>query len=129
MHRAAFEALRVLHTYEAIRASAGDVGSLVSALRDGMFAGLNVTVPHKVRVLDFVDERDASVARTGEALTLVRGSAGRVVAHNTASPAIAGELRLLAGAAARWTPGRGLVLGSGGAARAAVAAAGSLGRT
>jgi shikimate dehydrogenase len=129
MLKAAFEALGVPHTYEAIRASANDLGSLVSALRDGAFAGLNVTVPHKVRVLDFVDARDASATRTGAANTLVRGSDGRVVAHNTDSPAIAGELRLLAGAAARWAPGRGLVLGSGGAARAAVAALGSLGMT
>lgn len=119
MHAAAFRALGLPHTYEALLTTAADLPGVVAALRDGVFQGLNVTVPHKARVLSLVDAVDAGAASAGAANTLVRGPAGRVVAHNTDAPALAQELRELGGPRA-WHDVRALVLGSGGAARAAV---------
>jgi shikimate dehydrogenase len=116
MHRAAFRELGVPHTYEAVHVAADDLPRIVAALRAGDFDGLNVTVPHKERVLALVDDVDegARVARAGN--TLVRAG-GRVVAYNTDAPALAAEIRALSGDGLRGT--RALVLGSGGAARAA----------
>jgi shikimate dehydrogenase len=117
MHAAAYRALGLPHTYEAIRVAEADVGRIVAALRAGDFAGLNVTVPHKERVLSLVDAADPGARAAGAANTLVRTPDGRVVAYNTDAPALADEIRdLLSGAP---PSGRALVLGSGGAARAA----------
>jgi shikimate dehydrogenase len=123
MQGAALKALGLPHTYEAIRTTADELPGVVQALREGRFAGLNVTVPHKTAVLALVDDMDASARFTGAANTLVREPDGRVVAYNTDAPALASVISVLLeddGPAA--LEKRGLVLGSGGAARAAVAA-------
>lgn len=125
MHMAAFRALGLPHTYEALRVTAAELPRVIEALREGRLDGLNVTVPHKRAVLALAD----AIAEPGltAANTLVRDAEGRVVAHNTDVPALAEELRLLAGPAAPWASRRALVLGSGGAAVAAVSALRALG--
>jgi shikimate dehydrogenase len=124
MHAAAYRALGLPHSYEAIRAAPEDLKSLVQQLRDGVFDGFNVTVPHKRRILEHVDAVDASASAVGAANTLVRGSDGRIVAHNTDVPALARELLGLAPERTpdAWAASRALVLGTGGAARSAVVA-------
>ncbi len=124
MQGAAMRALGLPHTYEAVHATAGDLAAVVAQLRDGRYDGLNVTVPHKERVLSLVDALDESARVAGAANTIVRGDDGRLVAHNTDAPALAAELDRLAGSPVWPAGGRALVLGSGGAARAAVAALG-----
>jgi shikimate dehydrogenase len=118
MHAAAFRALALDHTYEALRVSSDELADTVARLRAGQFDGLNVTVPHKVRVLELVDEVAPS-ASVGAANTLVRDARGRVVAHNTDVLALALEIAALG---PRAHASRALVLGAGGAGRAAVAA-------
>jgi len=124
MQRAAFRALGLPHTYEAVRVTADELPHFVATLRDGAYDGINVTVPHKERVLSLVDNLDTSARVAGAANTLVRGVDGRIVAHNTDAPALAAELKRLAGPALPWSGLRALVLGSGGASRAAIAALG-----
>jgi shikimate dehydrogenase len=119
MHGAAFRALGMDHTYEKIETAEAELPARIDALRRGEFGGLNVTVPHKQRVMSLVDEAAASARVIGAANTLVRSSDGRVVAHNTDAGALAAEIDFVGRAA--------LVIGSGGAAHAAVAALGSLG--
>jgi shikimate dehydrogenase len=125
MHTAAFRALGLPHTYEAVRVTADELPRIVQALREGQYDGLNVTVPHKLAALALAD--DVATPGMAAANTLVRADDGRVVAHNTDAPALAEELRLLAGPGAPWASRRALVLGSGGAALAAIAALRSLG--
>jgi shikimate dehydrogenase len=125
MQGAALRALGLPHTYEAVRATADELPAIVAMLRRGDFDGLNVTVPHKERVLPLVDALDESARLAGAANTLVRAGDGRIVAHNTDAPALAAELSRLAGSRAWPADARALVLGSGGAARAAVAALGA----
>jgi len=126
MHGAAYAALGLPHTYEAVRVAPADVESAVAALRNGTFDGLNVTVPHKESVLRFVDTVCDSAIGVGAANTLVRTSAGRVEAHNTDARALADELEAtrssIAAPPVRGTSQRGLVFGAGGAARAAIVA-------
>ena len=124
MQAAAMRALGLPHTYEARRATADELRDVVSMLRDGVYDGLNVTVPHKERVLSLADVLDPSAQLAGAANTLVRGDDGRIVAHNTDAPALAAELRRLSSDSSFGPGARALVLGSGGAARAAVVALG-----
>jgi shikimate dehydrogenase len=125
MHAAAFRALGLPHTYEAVRASPSELAGVVGRLREGFYAGLNVTVPHKQRVLSLADALDPGARLAGAANTLVRAPDGRVTAHNTDAPALALELERLAGPDVEWNRIRALVLGSGGAARAAIVALGT----
>jgi shikimate dehydrogenase len=129
MHAAAYQALHLPHAYEAIRATPEDLGPLVRRLRDGEYAGFNVTVPHKKRILDHVDAVDPSVTACDAANTLVRGPDGRITAHNTDAPALARELARLAPERTpdEWARSVAVVLGAGGAARSAMAALASLG--
>jgi shikimate dehydrogenase len=129
MHAAAYRALGLDCTYEAIRATKDDLPGLVRALRDGTYDGFNVTGPHKVAVLAHVDDADASAAEVGAANTLVRRANGSIAAHNTDVAALRAELALLAQGRSdeAWRASTAIVLGSGGAARAAIAALGALG--
>jgi shikimate dehydrogenase len=138
IHQAAFRALGLPHSYERLETADEELQSRVIALREGTFAGLSVTVPHKRNVLRYVDETDVSAEATGAANTLVRTATGRVRAHNTDAPALEEELLSLAAGQVSRTArddqpsaffhgGAALVLGTGGAARAAVFALGRLG--
>ena len=123
MHAEAFRALGLPHTYEAVRVREDELGPWVAKLRSGAFEGFNVTVPHKRAVLAHVDVIHSCAALVGAANTLVRDEQGRVVAYNTDVMAIAEELRALAPDLAEGATGAtGLVLGTGGAARAAIIA-------
>lgn len=121
MHGAAYEAFGFPHTYEKLETSEAEVVSRVEALRRGDFAGLNVTVPHKLRALALADDVDGSARLAGAANTLVRRD-GRVVAYNTDMPALALELARLSGSKESFVGKTAVVLGSGGAARAAITA-------
>ena len=130
MHGAALRALGLPHTYEARRTTPAEVAAVIQDLREGTLAGVNVTIPHKTRVLELVDAVDRSALGTGAANTLVRDAQGRIVAHNTDAPALQAELVALAALPAdpsRLRGARALVLGSGGAARAAAVACARLG--
>jgi shikimate dehydrogenase len=120
MHAAAYRALGMEHTYEAIRCDASDLAAIVARVRSGDLDGVNVTVPHKQRILDHVDSVDASAIACGAANTLARQRDGTVRAYNTDAPALAKEIRALAGRTLHGATA--IVLGSGGAARAAIAA-------
>ena len=78
------------------------------------FAGFSVTIPHKVRILDYVDEVDVSVKATGAANTLVR-QGNQIRAYNTDVDGIRYALRN----ALRERDLRVTLLGAGGAARSA----------
>jgi shikimate dehydrogenase len=85
----------------------------VRALPAAGFAGVNVTVPHKEAALALADDASEAARAIGAANTLTF-AAGRVHADNTDAPGLLDALpRPPAGATA-------LVLGAGGAARAAV---------
>jgi shikimate dehydrogenase len=125
MHSAAYRALGLPHSYEAVRVTPDELSSVVQALREGRYDGLSVTVPHKQRALALADDVDATARDVGAANTLARVGA-RVVAFNTDAPALALELSDLAGPRG-WLgmrDGRALVLGGGGAGRAALRALG-----
>lgn len=100
-------------SYDAIEVAPADFDSLVRSLPERGFAGVNVTVPHKLSALAVADESSAAAREIGAANTLVFAK-GRIAAHNTDAAGIVAALpRSPAGV-------RALVLGAGGSARAAV---------
>jgi shikimate dehydrogenase len=122
IHTAAYRALDADHRYELYDvADDAELARVVAAVRIGDLAGANVTVPWKREALALADGADRSAADVGAANVLVR-DAGRVIAYNTDVTALVEEIGALYS-----TPKRALVLGSGGASLAAVAALGALG--
>ncbi len=114
MHTAAFEELGIADqwSYAAIELSPGEFAAGVARMVAEGFAGANVTIPHKAAALAIADEASEAAAGIGAANTLTF-TAGRTVADNTdAGGLIASLPRAPAGA-------RALVLGAGGAGRAA----------
>ena len=88
----------------------------VAKLRGGDFIGANVTIPHKQAVMALLDEVDPLAAAIGAVNTIVKRG-GRLVGYNTDAH---GFTRALKEDAAFEPSGRrALLLGAGGAARAA----------
>ena len=115
MHRAAITELGLDGEwgYEAIDLGPEDFEAGVRELADSGYTGINVTVPHKEAALAISDTASDAARAIGAANTLVFSKTG-IEAENTDGPALAGFLPAdLAGADC-------LVLGAGGAARAAV---------
>jgi shikimate dehydrogenase len=100
-------------SYEAIDVSPERFAERVQAMAGEGFVGANVTVPHKVAALAVADDASQSAGEIGAANTLTFRD-GRVVADNTDAEG------LLAALGTSPAGRRALVLGAGGAARAAV---------
>ncbi|USI74239.1 shikimate dehydrogenase [Sphingomonas morindae] len=115
------EALGLAGRYGRTAVSADDLPAFFAARRrDPDWRGCNVTVPHKERVIARLDRLDPLAARIGAVNTVVREADGALVGHNSDAP---GFLRPLAPLLARPHLFRmARVLGTGGAARAIVAA-------
>lgn len=89
---------------------------LIHCVREIPLHGLSVTMPYKQAILEHLDNTDAHTAKIGACNTVVRGQEGKLFGFNTD---IAGVVRPLE---QRLTieNAKVLVLGAGGAARAAV---------
>ncbi len=85
------------------------------------FAGCNITVPHKVSAMRFMDELHPAARRVAAINTIVVQPDGRLLGMNNDG---AGYIQSLRDADATWRgdAGPALVLGAGGAARAIVVA-------
>ncbi|HEV2010244.1 MAG TPA: shikimate dehydrogenase [Candidatus Limnocylindria bacterium] len=116
MHNAAFRALGLAHSYEALDVTAEALPAAVARIRSGEILGANVTVPHKETVMRLVDTWDGPTAEIGAANTLSRTPDGRrVLGSNTDGVGFEYATRDLALGGAHV-----LLLGAGGAARAAL---------
>ncbi|AEB11874.1 shikimate dehydrogenase [Marinithermus hydrothermalis] len=115
MHRAALQAAGLEGIYRLLETPPDELESRVMEVRRG-YRGVNVTVPHKVAVLPYLDEVSPEVQAIGAVNTIVNEE-GRLVGHNTDAPGFTRALEA-AGVTARGL--RAVVLGAGGAARAVV---------
>ena len=123
IHTAAYRALGLAHRYELCDTpDAAALARAVASVRSGELAGANVTVPWKREALALADHAESTAFDVGAANVLARDPARGVVAHNTDVSALVEELGSLLP-----SPERVLVLGSGGASLAAIAAARALG--
>lgn len=97
------------------------LGDAIRGLKALGFAGCNVTVPHKVRAMQWMDELHPVAQRMKAINTIVVREDGSLLGMNNDG---AGYVQSLLDADAAWRGDTGpvLVLGSGGAARAIVVA-------
>lgn len=118
MQNAAFLALGLNCTYIAFKVTSGELKESIESLRTIKISGFNVTVPHKVAVMKYLDELD-STAKRANAVNTVNNIEGIFKGYNTDIDGFIEPLRRrgidLGGTQV-------LLLGAGGAARAVVAA-------
>jgi len=111
MHNQAFAAIGYNGVYLAFRVS--DPAAAIKGIKALNFKGVSVTLPHKVAVMEYLDEVDETAARIGAVNTIVNKQ-GRLIGYNTDCPGALDALRT------RTTlQGKSVALiGAGGAARA-----------
>lgn len=117
MQNAAFAAAGLNCTYIAFRVPAPELKESIASLRAINVAGFNVTIPHKVAVMQYLDELDSTAKKAG-AVNTVNNIEGVFRGHNTD---IAGFIEPLRRRKVNFNTAV-LLLGAGGAARAIVAA-------
>jgi len=118
MHNAAFAALGLPYVYVAFDVAPEQVGAAVQSIRALGLRGVNVTIPHKVAVLPFLDELSPEAELIGAVNTIVN-EGGRLIGYNTDGIGYLTALREETGFDVRGR--RVLLIGAGGAARAVAA--------
>jgi shikimate dehydrogenase len=118
IHNAAFNTLGLNCSYIAFRVQEGQLKNAIDSLRAINIGGFNVTMPHKVNVLNYVEHCDKIVELVGAANT-VSNEEGKFCAYNTD---VAGFIRPLRERKIGFNGIEVLILGAGGAARAVVVA-------
>ncbi|MHB9156053.1 MAG: shikimate dehydrogenase [Endomicrobiales bacterium] len=114
MHNAAFSALGMDFTYVPFEVPPEKLRPAVEALRTLHFAGVNTTIPHKEKVMRFLDAVDPEAARIGSVNTLVNRN-GKLWGYNTDGKGFLADLREHGFSPRGKTA---LMVGAGGAARA-----------
>lgn len=116
IHQAALDHLGLAGTYEALDVDEPGMRTAAGWLRTGRLSGANITMPHKELAYTLCDHVEGPANRARSVNTWV-GVGGHIVGHSTDIP----------GVVATWTrrglgDGPVLILGSGGAAAAALVA-------
>src|SRR6266496_447599 len=94
--------------------------NLLECVRSGEITGLNVTIPHKQNVMEFLDELTPTAKAIG-AVNIIYQRGNKLVGDNTDAPGFLADLKRFVN---RETGKQGnrnaLILGAGGSARAVV---------
>ncbi len=114
MHNAAFRELGLDFLYVPFRVKKEALGKAIDGMKALNMRGLNVTIPHKVAVIPFLDEVDPLAAKIGAVNTIVNDG-GALTGYNTDS---AGFLQALLEKEVEPGGKNVVVLGAGGASRA-----------
>ena len=115
MQEAAFEATNLNWRYLTIEVFPDDLEDAIKGLRAMNMRGINLTIPHKVEVLKYLDEIAADAALIG-AVNTVRRQGKKLIGENTDGK---GFLRSIKEDAGIEPAGKqAVILGAGGAAKA-----------
>ncbi len=112
MHNAAFAALKLNCRYVAFRVRPEELRRATQSIRSLQLIGVNVTVPHKEKILPHLDECTPLASTLGAVNTVINRD-GTLIGDNTDVAGFVGSLR-----GKRLRGHRAIVIGAGGAARA-----------
>lgn len=118
IHMTWIDSMELDASYESIRVPTGETGAALEDFALKKFRGLNVTLPHKQAVLSSVTHMSPAVRAIGAANTLTRSDTGEWSADNTDAPGLMAAMKRVG---VNSLQGKSvLLLGAGGAARAAL---------
>jgi shikimate dehydrogenase len=114
MHNTAFSKLGLDYVYVAFRVKAAELKQAVAGMRSLNITGLNVTIPHKVSIIPFLDKLDPLAEKIGAVNTITNNDGVLTGANTDAS----GFLQALMDRGVDPAKKRVAILGAGGASRA-----------
>lgn len=114
MHNAAFSHLGLDYRYELRSVKLEELEAFALSMKTPEVRGANVTIPHKIAVVRYLDEIDVVAARIGAVNTIVN-DAGRLRGYNTDG---LGAMRALEETFGDLRGTKVLILGAGGSAKA-----------
>ncbi len=117
IHNAAFRSLGLDCTYIAYRIPKGDLKAGIESLKQIKISGFNVTIPHKIEMMGFLDDTSKECKTIG-ATNTVSNENGKLVGYNTDMD---GFLEPIKKKDIKISGQNVLLLGAGGAARAIIA--------
>jgi shikimate dehydrogenase len=115
MHEQAFAASGLNWRYVTLEVPPARLPDAVRGMRAMNFAGANCTIPHKIAVMEHLDEITPTARKIGAVNTLIRQADGSLLGENTDGKGFISSVRET-GLDLRGV--RAVVLGAGGAARA-----------
>jgi shikimate dehydrogenase len=115
MFEAAFRALGLFWRYQNFLVRAEDLGAAMAGMRAMHFRGINLTIPHKVAVLRYLDRITPEAALIGAVNTVAR-EGDALIGANTDGKGFLMSLKLVAHRSPQ--DAHVVILGAGGAARA-----------
>lgn len=114
MYNAAFKKLGLDYMYVPFRVTKEDLGKAIEGMRALNLKGLNVTIPHKVAVIQFLDELDTLAEKISAVNTIVNNG-GTLIGYNSDAT---GFLQALLERGIESKGKNVVILGAGGASRA-----------
>jgi shikimate dehydrogenase len=114
MHNAAFSSLGLDYIYLPFRVERENLARAIDGLRAFNIAGLNITIPHKVAVIPFLDELETLAEKIGAVNTIVNNN-GLLKGYNTDA---SGFLKALLKRGIEPGDKKVVILGAGGTSRA-----------
>lgn len=112
LHNTAFQETGLNYLYVAFKVE--DLKGAMEGVRALGIHGLSVTIPHKIRIIDYLDELDPLAQEIGSVNTVLNIN-GKLRGYNTDGP---GALKALKDKGVEFSGAKVLIIGSGGAARA-----------
>lgn len=116
MHNAAFTDLALDYSYIPLPVHPDHLEQAIQGLKSMGFIGANVTIPHKVTIMPFLDELDPSAQLAGAVNTIVIKE-GKIIGYNTDAQ---GFILSLTSKNVIIKDKTAVIMGAGGAARAVV---------
>ncbi|MDO7607300.1 MAG: shikimate dehydrogenase [Loktanella sp.] len=128
LHRHWLRKYGLLGDYVPLHVTEENLETVVRAMPKMGFVGANVTLPHKIAVMQFADQITDRATLIGAANTLTFKDDGKIIADNTDGYGFMANLKQNA---PDWDPtsGPAVLLGAGGAARAIIVALADAGVT
>ena len=114
IQNAAFNKMGIDYLYVPFKVKKEELGKAIDGMRALNIRGLNVTIPHKVAVIQFLDELDPLAERIGAVNTIVNND-GILTGYNTDA---GGFLQALVKSGVEPRGKKVVILGAGGASRA-----------
>ena len=118
MQNSAFSALGIKSSYISFRVPSRELKTSIESLKSIGIAGFNVTIPHKISILPYIDELDNTASKSN-AVNTVKNEGGKLIGYNTD---LYGFIQPLYKRNIDFKGLKILILGAGGAAYAIVTA-------
>lgn len=116
MHNFLLSRFKLNYHYRAFRVHSGELGQALKQFRNSNFIGLNVTIPHKETILNYMDDISPG-AKNLRAVNTVKLNGGKLFGFNTD---FFGFEKSLCEEKIDFVNQRAIVLGAGGSARSVV---------